>query len=73
MRGRIHGVDVDTSFFAGNQPAACSVDAIDLPRPMSKGVAGRKGPLDDDPGRVAAAAEPPPSVRHRSEAFAARS
>ena len=29
MRGRIRGVDVDTSFFTGNYPSHCSIDAID--------------------------------------------
>lgn len=29
MRGRIHGVDVDTSFFTGNYPTHCSIDAVD--------------------------------------------
>ena len=31
MRGRIRGADVDTSFFTGNFPAACSIDALDAP------------------------------------------
>ena len=74
MRGRIQGVDVDTSFFAGNQPAACSVDALDLPRPMAKGVAGREGP----PWTTILAASPLQPNRHHlfaidQEAFAARS
>jgi allantoicase len=30
MRGRIHGVDVDTSFFTGNYPTHCSIDALDM-------------------------------------------
>ena len=29
MRGRIHGVDVDTSFFTGNFPSHCSIEARD--------------------------------------------
>lgn len=29
MRGRIRGVDVDTSFFTGNYPTHCSIDAVD--------------------------------------------
>jgi allantoicase len=29
MRGRIRGVDVDTSFFTGNYPTHCSIDATD--------------------------------------------
>ena len=31
MRGRIRGVDIDTSFFTGNFPAAGSIDAVDAP------------------------------------------
>jgi allantoicase len=31
LRGRVRGVDVDTSFFTGNYPAACSIDAVDIP------------------------------------------
>src|SRR5918992_6301295 len=30
MRGRIRGVDVDTSFFTGNYPSHCSIDAVDI-------------------------------------------
>jgi len=30
-RGRVRGVDVDTSFFKGNYPAAFALDACDLP------------------------------------------
>ena len=29
MRGRIRGVDVETTFFTGNYPSACSIDALD--------------------------------------------
>ncbi|MBA3886350.1 MAG: allantoicase [Acidobacteria bacterium] len=32
MRGRIRGVDVDTSFFTGNYPSHCSIDALDTSR-----------------------------------------
>jgi allantoicase len=31
MRGMIRGVNVGTQFFTGNFPAACSIDACDLP------------------------------------------
>ncbi len=31
MRGRIRGLNVDTSFFTGNFPSDCSIDALDLP------------------------------------------
>jgi allantoicase len=30
-RGVVRGVDVDTSFFKGNYPEACAIDACDLP------------------------------------------
>src|SRR5687767_3335084 len=29
MRGTVRGVDVDTSFFTGNYPTHCSIDAMD--------------------------------------------
>jgi allantoicase len=29
MRGRVRGVDVDTSFFTGNFPSHASIDALD--------------------------------------------
>ena len=32
MRGRIRGFDVDTSFFTGNFPSHCSIDAVDSAR-----------------------------------------
>ena len=31
MRGVVHGVDVDTSFFTGNFPSHCSIEAVDMP------------------------------------------
>jgi allantoicase len=31
LRGRIHGVNVDTSYFVGNQPEKASLEACDLP------------------------------------------
>lgn len=36
MRGRIRGVDVDTSFFTGNYPSHCSIDAVDAAPSGSK-------------------------------------
>src|SRR5262245_756131 len=44
MRGRVHGVDVDTSFFTGNFPSHCSIDALDTTRPVTKPLAGLEGP-----------------------------
>ncbi|HJR57797.1 MAG TPA: allantoicase [Vicinamibacterales bacterium] len=32
MRGRVRGVDVDTSFFTGNFPSHCSIEAMDTAR-----------------------------------------
>ena len=57
MRGRIHGVDVDTSFFTGNYPPHCSIDAIDVFdtdfREKARG-AGRKNHLGRPAARVSA-------------------
>ena len=44
LRGRIRGLDVDTSFFVGNHPAHCSVEAIDRGRTLSRETAGKPGP-----------------------------
>jgi allantoicase len=38
MRGRVRGVDVDTSFFTGNYPPECSIDALDVPIAKEKGL-----------------------------------
>jgi allantoicase len=43
MRGRILGLDVDTSFFTGNHPSHCSLDAIDTTRTVTKGLAAAEG------------------------------
>ena len=43
MRGRIRGVDVDTSFFTGNYPSHCSIEAVDAQRPLSKADLAREG------------------------------
>jgi allantoicase len=43
MRGRIRGLDVDTSYFTGNYPSHCSVDAIDAPGALRAGVYGAPG------------------------------
>jgi allantoicase len=45
MRGRIVGVDVDTSFFTGNFPSHCSIDAVDVAPALAKHQhAGEAGP-----------------------------
>lgn len=31
VRGRVHGVNVDTSHFTGNYPSHCSIEAADMP------------------------------------------
>ena len=36
IRGHVLGVDVDTSFFTGNFPSHCSIDALDARRPVTK-------------------------------------
>jgi allantoicase len=43
IRGRIIGVDVETSFFTGNYPSHCSIDALDTPRSMTAAFAGLAG------------------------------
>lgn len=40
MRGTIRGVDVDTSFFTGNFPSHCSIDALDDARPGAAAALG---------------------------------
>jgi allantoicase len=44
MRGVIRGVDVDTSYFDGNHPSHCSIDALDSKTPISRAVFPRPGP-----------------------------
>jgi len=45
MRGIIRGVDVDTSFFTGNYPSHCSIDALDVSVRLTKETyAGTGGP-----------------------------
>ncbi|MGH8944516.1 MAG: allantoicase, partial [Acidimicrobiia bacterium] len=45
MRGRIRGVDVDTSYFTGNFPSHCSIEALDTTRAVTKQVAAvERGP-----------------------------
>jgi allantoicase len=36
VRGEIRGVDVDTSFFTGNYPSHCSIDALDVSKTLAK-------------------------------------
>ena len=43
VRGIVRGVDVDTSFFTGNYPAHCSIDALDSPRTVTAAVAAEDG------------------------------
>jgi allantoicase len=43
MRGRIRGIDVDTSFFTGNFPSHCSIDAADVSGPLGKRDYAREG------------------------------
>jgi allantoicase len=44
MRGRIHGVNVDTSFFTGNYPSHCSIDALDTAKTPSAALQAADGP-----------------------------
>jgi allantoicase len=43
IRGRVRGVEVDTSFFAGNYPSHCSIDTIDKTRAVTRRLAGIEG------------------------------
>jgi allantoicase len=44
VRGVVRGVDVDTSFFTGNYPSHCSIDALDTPRAVGPALAALEGP-----------------------------
>jgi len=44
MRGVVRGVDVDTSFFTGNFPSHCSIDALDTTRVVGPALGGTEGP-----------------------------
>ena len=44
MRGRIHGVNVDTHFFTGNFPSHCAIDAADVERGLSQRAWAVEGP-----------------------------
>lgn len=44
MRGRIRGVDVDTSFFTGNFPSHCSIEAIDATGTVGPQLQRAEGP-----------------------------
>ncbi len=43
MRGRVLGVDVDTSYFVGNHPSHCSIEMMDASKPMTGSIAARQG------------------------------
>lgn len=43
VRGIVRGVDVDTSFFTGNFPSHCSIDALDTTRAVPAALAAREG------------------------------
>src|SRR5215213_2831850 len=43
VRGIVRGVDVDTSFFTGNYPSHCSIEALDSPRAVTAAVAAQDG------------------------------
>ncbi len=44
MRGVIHGMNVDTSFFTGNFPAHCSIEAVDMRSAPRAAVHAVEGP-----------------------------
>ena len=43
MRGIVRGVDVDTSYFTGNYPSHCSIDALDVSVTLTKATYGGSG------------------------------
>jgi allantoicase len=43
MRGLVRGVDVDTSYFIGNHPSHCAIEALDQSRPHARAAKGRSG------------------------------
>jgi allantoicase len=43
VRGIVRGVDVDTSFFTGNYPSHCSIDALDVSVTLTKETYGGAG------------------------------
>ena len=44
MRGRVRGLNIDTSHFTGNHPSHCSIDALDATGPLGTGLCAREGP-----------------------------
>ena len=44
MRGRVRGVNVDTSHFTGNYPSHCSIDAVDATTTLRSSVYAADGP-----------------------------
>ena len=44
MRGRVRGVNVDTSHFTGNYPSHCSIDAVDATATLRSSVYASEGP-----------------------------
>ncbi len=44
VRGRVRGVNVDTSHFTGNHPSQCSVEGLDASRPPGRGLCAADGP-----------------------------
>ena len=44
MRGVVRGVNVDTSFFTGNFPTHCSIDAMDAARALPRTLHASEGP-----------------------------
>jgi allantoicase len=45
MRGRIRGVDVETTFFTGNFPSQCSIDAVDAATDREAASALKRGQI----------------------------
>jgi allantoicase len=71
VRGHVMAVDVDTSFFTGNYPESCAVDACDLSTaPMGDFTAApwreiiRRSPLSGDAHNRLDVAAPPDAATH---------
>src|SRR6476660_5171084 len=44
VRGRVRGVNVDTSHFTGNHPSQCSVEGLDASKPPGPALCAAEGP-----------------------------
>jgi len=76
-RGIVRGVDVDTSFFTGNYPESCALDACDVPRASSAADLARaawreilpRRALSGDTHNLIAIGDAPPATHLRLRIF----